>query len=87
LLIQIFFKIKFQFFFFIKLKQPGASNIPIQISSQWTRAIDTISVNIKYHFNSSILPETIRFNNNTVTFYTIITDGQQIKESSPIAEW
>ncbi len=44
-------------------------------------------MNIKYHFNSSSLPDSVQFNNDTVIFYTIITDGQQIKESSPIAEW
>jgi len=70
-----------------QLKQSNVSIIPIEISSQWTRTFDTISVNIKYHFNSSSLPDSVRFNNNTVIFYTVITDGQQIKESSPIAEW
>ncbi|CAF2529025.1 unnamed protein product [Rotaria sp. Silwood2] len=63
------------------------SNIPIQISSQWTRTFNTISVNIKYSFNSSALPNSIRINNDTVIFYTIVTDGQEIKESSPTAEW
>jgi hypothetical protein len=70
-----------------ELKQSNLSNIPIEISSQWTRTFDTISVNIKYHFNSSILPESIRFNNNSVIFYTIITDAEQIKESIPTGEW
>jgi len=70
-----------------ELKQSNLSNIPIEISSQWTRTFDTISVNIKYHFNSSILPDSIRFNHNSVIFYTIITDGQQIKESSPTGDW
>jgi hypothetical protein len=78
-----FFKISI----FFQLKQPDVSNIPIDLSSQWTRTFDTISVNIKYHFNSSSLPDSVQFNNDTVIFYTIITDGQQIKESSPTAEW
>lgn len=82
-ILQIICNLHFSFFF-VKLKQ---SNIPIEISSQWTRTIDTISVSIKYHFNSSIIPESIRFNNNVVIIYTIITDGQQIKQSSPNAEW
>jgi hypothetical protein len=75
------------FFFFLQLKQFNVLNIPIEISSQWTRTFDTISVNIKYRFNCSSLPDSIRFTNNSVIFYTIITDGQQIKESSPMAEW
>ncbi len=71
----------------LKVKHTGISNIPIQVSSQWARTFDTISVHINYRFNSSALPESIRLVNDMVTFYTIITDGQQIKQSSPMAEW
>ncbi|CAF1417816.1 unnamed protein product [Rotaria sordida] len=70
-----------------EVKHAGISNIPIQVSSQWTRTFDTISVNINYRFNSSALPESIRLVNDVVTFYTIITDGQQINQSIPMAEW
>ncbi len=84
---SIFLFIKNQSFCFVKVKHSGVSNIPIQISSQWTRTFDTISVNINYRFNSLALPESIRLVNDMVTFYTIITDGQQIKQSSPMAEW
>ncbi|CAF0993574.1 unnamed protein product [Adineta ricciae] len=63
------------------------ANIPIEITSQWSRTFDTISVNISYRFNSSFFPDSIRFNNETVIFYTIIADGEQIKESLPAAEW
>ena len=70
-----------------KVKHTGVSNIPIQVSSQWTRTFDTISININYQFNSSALPESIRLVNDIVTFYSIITDGQQINQSTPTAEW
>ncbi|CAF4410949.1 unnamed protein product, partial [Adineta steineri] len=70
-----------------EVKNSDLSHIPIEISSQWTRTFDTISVKINYRFNSSLLPESVRINNDTVIFYTIISDGQQIKESSPNAEW
>ncbi|CAF0759132.1 unnamed protein product [Adineta steineri] len=70
-----------------EVKNSDLSHIPIEISSQWTRTFDTISVKINYRFNSSLLPESVRINNDTVIFYTIIADGQQIKESSPNAEW
>ncbi|CAF0832417.1 unnamed protein product [Rotaria sordida] len=70
-----------------EIKHTDVSNIPIQMSSKWTRTFDTISVNINYSFNSSALPNSIRLNNDTVICYTIITDGQEIKESSPTAEW
>ncbi|UJR35432.1 hypothetical protein I4U23_028189 [Adineta vaga] len=70
-----------------EVKNLDLSNIPIEISSQWTRTFDTISVTINYRFNSSLLPESVRINNDTVIFYTIITDGEQIKESLPSAEW
>jgi len=77
----------FEILGFSKVKQLDFSTIPIEITSQWTRTFDTISVKINYRFNSSHLPESIRLNNDAVIFYTIITDGKQIKESSPIAEW
>ncbi|CAF0827499.1 unnamed protein product [Rotaria sp. Silwood1] len=70
-----------------EVKHTGISNIPIQVSSQWTRTFDTISININYRFNSSALPESIRLVNDVVTFYTTITDGQQINQSIPMAEW
>ncbi|CAF3385996.1 unnamed protein product [Rotaria socialis] len=70
-----------------EVKHTGVLNIPIQVSSQWTRTFDTISVNINYRFNSSALPESIRLVNDIVTFYTVITDGQQINQSVPMAEW
>jgi hypothetical protein len=74
-------------FYFSKVKHSGVSHIPIQVSSQWTRTFDTISVNIHYRFNSSALPESVRLVNDIVTFYTIITDGQQINQSLPTGEW
>ncbi|CAF0761296.1 unnamed protein product [Rotaria sp. Silwood1] len=70
-----------------EVEHSDVSNIPIQMSSQWTRTFDTISVNIKYSFNSSAFPNSIRINNDAVIFYTIITDGQEIKESLPTAAW
>ncbi|CAM4756578.1 unnamed protein product [Rotaria magnacalcarata] len=70
-----------------EVKHTGVLNIPIQVSSQWTRTFDTISVNINYRFNSSALPESIRLVNDIVTFYTVIADGQQINQSIPMAEW
>ncbi|CAF2779910.1 unnamed protein product [Rotaria sp. Silwood2] len=70
-----------------EVKHTGISNIPIQVTSQWTRTFDTISVNINYRFNSSALPESVRLVNDTVTFYTVVTDGQQINQSIPMAEW
>jgi hypothetical protein len=69
------------------VKHTGTSNIPIQVSSQWTRTFDTISVNVNYRFNSSALPDSIRLVNDMVTFYTNILDGQQLNQSSPMAEW
>ncbi|CAF3423180.1 unnamed protein product [Rotaria socialis] len=70
-----------------EVKNSEESNVPIQISSNWTRTLDTISVNINYSFNSSALPDSMRLHNDCVIFYTIITDGQEIKESLPTAEW
>ncbi|UJR10471.1 hypothetical protein I4U23_014675 [Adineta vaga] len=70
-----------------EVKHSGISNIPFEVSSQWTRTIDTISVNINYRFNSSALPDSIRLVNDTVTFYTNISDGQQITHSTPSCEW
>ncbi|CAM4740239.1 unnamed protein product [Rotaria magnacalcarata] len=70
-----------------EVKNSGESNVPIQISSKWTRTLDTISVNINYSFNSSALPDSMRLHNDCVIFSTIITDGQEIKESLPTAEW
>jgi len=69
------------------VKHTGTSNIPIQVSSQCTRTFDTISVNVNYRFNSSALPDSIRLVNDMVTFYTNILDGQQLNQSSPMAEW
>ncbi|CAF1572901.1 unnamed protein product, partial [Adineta ricciae] len=70
-----------------EVKHSGISNIPIQVTSQWTRTFDTITVNINYRFNSSALPESIRLVNDMVTFYTNIPDGQQATQSSPSCEW
>jgi hypothetical protein len=33
------------------------------------------------------MPESIRLVNDMVSFYTIISDGQQINQSLPMAEW
>ena len=77
----------FSFLFFEKFKQPDISNIPIHISSQWARSLDTISLNINYQFNTSALPESIRIDKESIIIYTIITDGQKVKESLPTAEW
>ncbi|CAF3508837.1 unnamed protein product [Adineta steineri] len=70
-----------------EVKHSGIPNIPIQVSSHWTRTFDTITININYRFNSSALPESVRLVNDIVMFYTIITDGQQINQSSPTCEW
>jgi hypothetical protein len=78
---------KHSLFFVRKVKHTGTTNIPIQVSSQWTRTFDTISVNVNYRFNSSALPDSIRLVNDMVTFYTNILDGQQLNQSSPMAEW
>ena len=86
--VENFIAIIFNFYIFIlKVKHGGVSNIPIQVSAQWTRTFDAISVNINYRFNSSALPDSIRLANDMVTFYTIIMDGQQISQSLPMAEW
>ncbi|CAF1481772.1 unnamed protein product [Adineta steineri] len=36
---------------------------------------------------NSALPEFIQLVNGMITFYTIITDGQQIIQSSPTSRW
>lgn len=80
-----------KFFFFSlcfrQVKHTGISNIPIQVSSQCTRTLDTISIHINYRFHSSALPELSRLANDMVTFHTNLLDGQQIQQSSPTAEW
>lgn len=80
-------KHSFVFFFLSQVKHSGISNIPIQVSSQCTRTLDTISIHINYRFNSSALPELSRLANDMVTFHTNLLDGQQIQQSSPMAEW
>ena len=62
-------------------------SIPIHVSSQWTRTLDTVSVQINYRFNSSTFPDSIRIVNDVVIFSTTIPDGQQLSQSLPTAEW
>ena len=71
----------------LQVKHAGVSSIPIHVSSQWTRTFDTISVQITYRFKSSTFPESIRILNDFVIFSTIINDGQEISQASPMAEW
>lgn len=71
----------------MQVKFPDPSSIPIQLSAQWTRTLDSVSVGIHYRFHSSAFADPIRLNNNVVIIYAIINDGEKLQESSPLAGW
>lgn len=74
-------------FLFVQVKHSGVTSIPVVVSSNWTRNLDRITVQVNYRFNSSTFPGSIRMVDDVVVFSSSIADGQEIEQSTPSAEW